>query len=118
MAGQPAFFDLADRYDAQSAAGDPLERLSRVIDFEVFHGLLIAALRRSVRGKVPDATTVWLFRERLMQAKAVDKLFARFDAALTDRSYLAMGGQISDATVVPAPKQRNTEGEKITINEG
>lgn len=48
---------------------------------------------------MPDATTVWLFRARLMKAKAIDKLFARFDAALTDRGYLAMGGQIIYATV-------------------
>jgi IS5 family transposase len=54
---------------------------------------------------VPDATTVWLFRKRLVKAKAIDRLFARFDAALTYRGYLAMGGQIIDATVVPAPKQ-------------
>ena len=27
MAGQPGFFDLSDRYEALSAAGDPLERL-------------------------------------------------------------------------------------------
>jgi hypothetical protein len=67
---------------------------------------------------VPDATTVWLSRERLVKAKAIDKLFARFDAALTDRGYLAMGGQIIDATVVPAPKQRNTEDEKAAIKEG
>jgi IS5 family transposase len=67
---------------------------------------------------VPDATTVWLFRERLVKAKAIDQLFARFDAALTDRGYLAMGGQIIDATVVPAPKQRNTEAEKAAIKEG
>lgn len=68
-------------------------------------------------GKVPDTTTVWLFRERLVQAKAIDKLFARFDAALTDRGYLAMGGQIIDATVVPAPRQRNTEDEKAAIKQ-
>ena len=29
-----------------------------------------------------------------------------------------MGGQIIDATVVPAPKQRNTQEEKIAIKEG
>jgi hypothetical protein len=40
---------------------------------------------------VPDAATVWLLRERLVTAKAIDKLFARFDAALKSRSYLAMG---------------------------
>lgn len=26
MSGQPGFFDLSDRYEALSAAGDPLER--------------------------------------------------------------------------------------------
>jgi hypothetical protein len=43
MVGQPGFFDLSDRYEALSAAGDPLERLASVVDFEVFRGLLIAA---------------------------------------------------------------------------
>lgn len=81
------------------------------LSFQRFLGL-------GLDGMVPDATTVWLFRERLVQAKAIDKLFARFDAALTDRGYLAMGGQTIDATVVPAPKQRNTEEEKAAIKEG
>ena len=71
-----------------------------------------------LEGTVPDATTVWLFRERLVKAKAIDRLFARFDAALKDRGYLAMGGQIIDATVVPVPKQRNTQQEKTAIKEG
>ena len=30
-------------------------------------------------GTVPDAKTIWLFRERLAQVGAVEKLFARFD---------------------------------------
>lgn len=47
MVGQPGFFDLLDRYEALSAAGDPLERLAAVVDFEVFRGPLVAALRRS-----------------------------------------------------------------------
>jgi hypothetical protein len=164
MVGQPGFFDLSDRYEALSEAGDPLERLAAVVDFEVLRGPLVAALRRSARGKggrppfdpvlmfkilvlqalyslsdeatefqikdrlsfqrflglgldgtVPDATTVWLFRERLVKAKAIGRLFARFDAALTNRGYLAMGGQIIDATVVrhpsnatPMPRRRRS----------
>ncbi|BAI97853.1 putative transposase [Sphingobium indicum UT26S] len=36
MAGQPGFFDLSDRYEALSVAGDPLERLPAVVDFELF----------------------------------------------------------------------------------
>ena len=51
MAGQPGFFDLSDRYEALSAAGDPLERLAAVVDFEVFRGPLAAVLPRSPRGK-------------------------------------------------------------------
>lgn len=81
------------------------------LSFQRFLGLGLDAT-------VPDATTVWLFRERRVKAKAIDRLFARFDAALTDRGYLAMGGQIIDATVVPAPKQRNTQEEKAAIREG
>ena len=36
MAGQPGFFDGEERLKALSGAGDPLERLSRVVDFKVF----------------------------------------------------------------------------------
>jgi len=81
------------------------------LSFQRFLGL-------GLDGTVPDATTVWLFHERLVKAKAIERLFARFDAALTDRGYLAMGGQIIDANVVPAPKQLNTEPEKAAIEEG
>jgi hypothetical protein len=55
--------------------------------------------------RVADAKTIWLFREHLTQAKAVENLFARFDKHLTRAGYLAMGGQIVDATIVAAPKQ-------------
>ena len=68
--------------------------------------------------KVPDAKTIWLFREHLSQAGAVDNLFARFDKHLSKADYLAMGGQIVDATIVAAPKQRNSDGEKADIKAG
>ncbi len=68
--------------------------------------------------RVPDAKTIWLFREHLTQARAVENLFARFDKHLTKAGYLAMGGQIVDATIVAAPKQRNTDAEKADIKAG
>ena len=68
--------------------------------------------------KVPDAKTIWLFREHLTQARAVENLFARFDKHLAKAGYLAMGGQIVDATLVAAPKQRNSDGEKADIKAG
>jgi transposase, IS5 family len=39
MAGQPRFFDRNERLQAHLAAGDPLERLAAVVDFEVFHSI-------------------------------------------------------------------------------
>src|SRR3954470_3335644 len=39
---------------------------------------------------VPDANTIWTYREALKRAGAVDRLFQRFDAALRAAGYLAM----------------------------
>lgn len=65
--------------------------------------------------RVPDARTIWLFREQLTKAKAIDALFDRFDRMLKEAGYLAMSGQLVDASVIPAPKQRNTKEEKAAI---
>jgi transposase, IS5 family len=167
MAAQPGLFDLDRRYAALSAAGDPLERLALVIDFELFRDELEAALARSDRAKggrppydavlmfkvlllqalytlsddqteyqirdrfsfirflelalhdpVPDAKTIWLFREQLTKAGAIERLFARFDAVLRAAGYLAMGGQIVDATVVEARRPRLTADEKAMVKGG
>lgn len=70
MAGQPGFFDLSDRCEALSTAGDPLERLAAVVDFEVFCGPLVAALRRSPcgRGGCPPFDPVLMFKIQALQA--------------------------------------------------
>ena len=68
--------------------------------------------------RVPDARTIWLFREQLTKAGAIDALFGRFDRLLKEAGYLAMSGQIVDASVIPAPRQRNTKAEKAAIKEG
>ena len=53
--------------------------------------------------RVPDAKTVWLYREHLAQAGVIEALFDAFDGSLKKRGYLAMGGQIIDASIVPVP---------------
>jgi transposase, IS5 family len=55
---------------------------------------------------VPHATTIWLFREQLTRAGAIERLFRRFDAVLRAAGYLAMGGQIVDATIIQAQRPR------------
>jgi IS5 family transposase len=67
---------------------------------------------------VPDANTLWDFREALIAAQALDDLFARLDRAITDAGYLPMAGQIIDATLVAAPRQRNSDDEKAEIKAG
>ena len=68
--------------------------------------------------KVPDAKTVWLYREQLAQAGMIATVFDTFDAYLKDRGYLAMGGQIIDASIVSIPTQHNTRDENAKIKVG
>jgi transposase, IS5 family len=68
--------------------------------------------------RVPDATTIWRFREALVAAGAIERLFARFDAHLKAAGYLAMGGQIIDASIVAAPRQRMTDTEREIVKGG
>lgn len=77
----------------------------------------------SLADRVPDANSIWNFREALTRTRiadqpAIEVLFRRFDAMLQASGHIAMGGQIIDATVVSAPKQRNTEDEKRALKEG
>jgi IS5 family transposase len=172
MRGQPGFFDVEERLKELSAKGDSPERLSALVDFELFRRDLERAMPRSDGAKggrpafdhvlmfktlvlqashglsderteylirdrlsfmrflglrladtVPDTNTIWTFREALTRARlagkpAIEVLFARFNAALSVAGFLAMSGQIVDATIVAAPKQRNTDGEKRDIKEG
>jgi IS5 family transposase len=164
---QSGLFGLSDQLKRLSDCGDPLETMSRVVDFELFRPALEKALAYGDGAKggrppydqvamfkvlilaaqntvsdarmeflirdrlswlrflgfdlgavTPDENTIRLFREKLTRAGAIDALFAAFDRQLRDRGYLPMGGQIVDATLVAAPKQRNTSVEKDAIKAG
>jgi len=164
---QAGLFGLSDHLKRLSAHGDPLEELGRIIDFEAFRPVLVAALAYGDGSKggrppydpvamlkvlvlaaqnnvadarmeylirdrlswlrflgfdlgaaTPDANTIRLFREKLTEAGALDAVFTDFNRQLKERGYLAMGGQIVDATLVAAPKQRNTAAEKDAIKAG
>jgi transposase, IS5 family len=142
-------FDVETRLRELSAKGDALERLSELLDFEMFRSDLERAVPRSDGSKggrpafdhvlmfkvlllqamhtlsderceylikdrlsfmrflglglgdvVPDANTIWNFRETLKRSGAIEQLFARFDVRLKEAGYLAMGGQIVDASIV------------------
>jgi IS5 family transposase len=75
-------------------------------------------LRLGIEDGIPDATTLWLFREKLAKAGLIEKLFDRFDRHLGAKGYIARGGQIVDATIVSVPKQRNSREENEAIKSG
>ncbi len=68
--------------------------------------------------KVPDATTLWRFREDLAQAGVVEQLFKRFDEMLREAGFTAQKGQIVDAAIVRVPVQRNSRDENERIKDG
>jgi IS5 family transposase len=68
--------------------------------------------------RIPDGTTLWLFREKLAQAELLKKLFDRFGQHLEAKGYLARGGQMIDATIVPVPRQRNSREENEQVKAG
>jgi IS5 family transposase len=75
-------------------------------------------LRLGIEDRVPDGTTLWLFRETLGKAGLIEKLFKRFSRHLDAKGYIARGGQMVDATIVPVPKQRNSREENEAVKAG
>ena len=72
----------------------------------------------AIEDSIPDATTLWLFREKLAKAEMIEKLFDRFDQHLAAKGYMARGGQIIDASIVPVPTQRNSRDENAELQAG
>ena len=164
---QLGLLDWENRYARIDKGGDPLVKLSRVIDWEGFRPVLMRVRekeRKSNSGakpydvvlmfkaliiqslynlsddeleyqildrltfmrflglgpgeRVPDAKTIWLFREHLKEAGLVEELFRMFDRHLQSSGFTARNGQIVDANIVSVPKQRNTREENALIKEG
>ena len=84
-----------------------LDRLS----FMRFLGLTLA-------DKVPDAKTIWLFRDTLTEKNVTEKLFNLFSDELKKKGLILNEGKIIDASFVEVPIQRNTREENKKIKEG
>jgi hypothetical protein len=86
--GAAGLFDLDERYAVLSAAGDPLERLAMVVDFELFRGELEAALDRSDRAKGgrPPYDPVLMFKVLVLQRLGSARCNAHRIAAVSSTS--------------------------------
>jgi IS5 family transposase len=98
-----SLYNLSD----DSLEQQTLDRLS----FMRFLGLRIG-------DDVPDAKTIWAFRESLRQNDLAEKLFARFDAFLTESGFSAKRGQIVDATIVKVPVRRDSREVNDKVKAG
>ena len=52
---------------------------------------------------VPDGTTLWLFREKLVAADLMTTLFDWFGQHLEAKGFIARSDQMVDATIIPVP---------------
>lgn len=68
--------------------------------------------------RVPDAKTIWLYREQLRKRGLLDQLFSGLLRQIESAGYVARRGQIVDAAMVEAPRQRNPREENEQIKKG
>jgi IS5 family transposase len=166
--GNISLFDREDNEAKLRKIGNPLERLSQVIDFEMFRPTLeeemlkhdkksnagakpidvvlmfkVMILQRyynisdenteyqlidrlsfrnflglSSGDKIPDARTIWLFKNNLAEKNVTEKLFEQFSNELDNKGLFLNEGQIIDASFVEVPRQRNKKSENEIIKEG
>ena len=164
---QFGFFDIENKENRLSELGDQLEKLNRVIDWELFRPTLNKVFRKTAKGaggrpafdyvmmlkiliiqkyynlsdeqteyqitdrisfmrflglglsdKVPDAKTIWNFRNTLVQHHTADTLFKEFEKMLEDKNLISHKGSIVDATFADVPRQHNNPDEKKSLKEG
>lgn len=72
----------------------------------------------TISDNVPDAKTIWHFREQLTKAGVIELLFKEFLERLEKKGLVATEGKIVDATIIEVPIQRNKKEENEQIKQG
>jgi len=81
------------------------------LSFQRFLGL-------SLNDKVPDAKTIWAFKEQLKETGVDLELFSLFTELMEQQGIITRTGSLVDASFVDVPRQRNTRKENEIIKEG
>ena len=154
-------FDEEKRLEKISLLGDNLEKLNKIIDWEIFRNTITKVFSREKKGngrtpydyilmfkililqrlfnlsddqteyqildrssfrrflgvetKIPDAKTIWHFKNELTKANIIKELFDIFEKKLEDKNIVSHSGSIVDATFIEAPRQRNSKEENEAI---
>lgn len=67
--------------------------------------------------QMPDAKTIWLYKERFKEHGISRKVFRKFNHQLDKANLMAKSGQIVDASFVEVPRQRNSRDDNKHIKE-
>ena len=67
---------------------------------------------------VPDARTIWKYRETLSKSGGYDAMFRDFYNHLATLGLIVHEGKMIDASFVVSPRQRNTREENTAIKDG
>src|SRR3954471_2006501 len=100
-----------------------LQRYYNVSDDAIEYAILdrlsfIRFLGLSINDPVPDAKTIWLFRDRLTTGKMIEQLFDQLDELLDKDGIIVHQGKLVDASIVEVPIQRNSREENKELKEG
>jgi transposase, IS5 family len=71
-----------------------------------------------INNPVPDAKTIWLFRDTLTSGGMIEKLFSYLDKQLDKDGIIVHKGKLVDASIVEVPIQRNSRDENKQLKEG
>lgn len=100
-----------------------LQRYYNVSDDAVEYAILdrlsfMRFLGLGINDAVPDAKTIWLFRDKLTAGGMVEKLFTHLDKLLDKDGIIVHKGKLVDASIVEVPIQRNSRDENKELKEG
>jgi len=100
-----------------------LQRYNSISDDKMEYSILdrlsfMRFLGLTLSDRVPDAKTIWNFREQLRLKGVIEKLFDRFKEELQKQGLIANEGKLLDATFVEVPIQRNSRDENKEIKAG
>ena len=159
-----SLFDEEKRLEKISSLGDNLEKLNKIINWEIFRERINKVFYREDKGigrppfdyilmfkilvlqrlfnlsddqteyqildrssfrrflgietKIPDAKTIWNFKDELVKAGVIKELFDIYEKELDKKNIITYTGSIVDATFIEAPRQRNDRDENKTIKKG
>lgn len=100
-----------------------LQRYYNVSDDGIEYAILdrlsfMRFLGLGINDPVPDAKTIWLFRDKLTKEGVVEKLFNHLDRQLDKDGVIVHKGKLVDASIVEVPVQRNSREENKELKEG